>query len=172
MKTRSQNLNFKLNNLAKTTNYLNSKEKEKETEKVTEKVNKNSQPIKTNKILNKTINKSYKKQKIPKKIKEEVWNQYFKKKYESKCYIKWCSNDINVFNFQVGHNIPESKGGTLSLGNLKPICDRCNYSMGAHYTIDEWNNKIKTIPPKSRTNRIIDYVYYFYNSLKYYAYVN
>ena len=55
------------------------------------------------------------------------------------------SNTINVFNFQVGHNIPESKGGTLSLNNLKPICGRCNFSMGNNYTIDEWNNFCESI---------------------------
>ena len=95
----------------------------------------------------------YKKKKIPKKIKEEVWIRYFDKKYESKCYIDWCSNKVDVFNFQVGHNIPESKGGTLNLNNLKPICDRCNYSMGANYTIDEWNKITTTnINFKSKNN--------------------
>ena len=102
-------------------------------------INKNQTP--KNQILKQPMNKKqYRKKNIPKKIREEVWIRYFKKKYQSKCYISWCSNTVDVFNFQVGHNIPESKGGTLSLNNLKPICDRCNYSMGSNYTIDEWNN--------------------------------
>ena len=41
--------------------------------------------------------------------------------FESKCYIKWCSNNVNVFNYHIGHNIPESKGGTLSLNNSRLI---------------------------------------------------
>ena len=77
--------------------------------------------------------------KIPKALREEVWRYYNFKRYEAKCYIKWCTNRITVFDFEVGHNIPESKGGSLDLTNLRPICSRCNSSMGNHYTIDEWN---------------------------------
>ena len=85
--------------------------------------------------------KSYQKKKIPKKVKEEVWVSNFGYKYTSKCYINWCSNKINVFNFHVGHDIPECKGGTDNINNLKPICDRCNLSMGSQNTIQEWNQK-------------------------------
>jgi hypothetical protein len=56
-----------------------------------------------------------------------------------KCSVDWCKNPINAYNFQAGHNIPESKGGKTSVENLVPICDRCNSSMGDRYTIDEWN---------------------------------
>ena len=52
----------------------------------------------------------------------------------------WCQNRINVFDFQVGHDKPESKGGTLDIDNLKPLCSRCNHSMSNNYTIKEWNN--------------------------------
>ena len=79
------------------------------------------------------------KQKIPKALREEVWRVHNHKYYEAKCNIHWCSNKITVFDFEVGHNIPESKGGTLDIDNLRPICSRCNSSMGNHYTIDEWN---------------------------------
>ena len=37
-------------------------------------------------------------------------------------------------------DVPESKGGSLDINNLKPICARCNLSMGDKYTIEEWNN--------------------------------
>ena len=33
---------------------------------------------------------------------------------------------------------PESKGGTLDINNIKPICARCNLSMSDNYTIQEW----------------------------------
>ena len=79
-----------------------------------------------------------KKQPIPKAIREQVWLRTFGKTYESKCYIKWCKNTINVFDYHVGHNIPESKGGTLEIDNLKPLCSRCNLSMSSNYTIDEF----------------------------------
>ena len=75
---------------------------------------------------------------IPKALREQVWLNFIGKHYTSKCFVRWCKNDINVFNFQVGHNIPESKGGTLVLENLRPICSRCNLSMSNNYTIDEW----------------------------------
>jgi 5-methylcytosine-specific restriction endonuclease McrA len=76
---------------------------------------------------------------IPRALREQVWLKYNGKKYEHKCYVRWCTNKIDVFNFQVGHNIPESKGGKTVLENLRPICSRCNQSMSNNYTIDEWD---------------------------------
>ena len=78
------------------------------------------------------------KEKIPKALREQVWLHHIGKKYEAKCTIDWCSNIINVFDFQSGHNVPESKGGTTDITNLIPICSRCNSSMNDNYTIDEW----------------------------------
>ena len=80
------------------------------------------------------------KARIPKALREQVWIGVFGKTFEHKCYIKWCKNTINVFDFHVGHDIPESKGGTLTIDNLKPLCSRCNSSMSDNYTIKEWNN--------------------------------
>lgn len=81
-----------------------------------------------------------KKAKIPKKIREEVWVNYNGPCFEKKCNVSWCNNIINVFNYHVGHDIPESKGGTLDIVNLKPICSNCNLSMGNNFTITEWSN--------------------------------
>ena len=78
------------------------------------------------------------KDKIPKALREQVWLTHIGKRYEAKCYISWCSNTITVFDFQSGHNIPESKGGPTKPENLIPICSRCNQSMGDRYTFDEW----------------------------------
>ena len=58
---------------------------------------------------------SYRKKSIPKAIREQVWLTYNGKKYERKCYIYWCKNIIDVFNFHVGHDKPESKGGKMSI---------------------------------------------------------
>jgi 5-methylcytosine-specific restriction endonuclease McrA len=79
------------------------------------------------------------KQKIPKALREQVWLKHVGSLYQSKCTIKWCQNTMTVFDFEAGHNIPESKGGTTTLNNLFPICSRCNRSMSNKYTIDEWN---------------------------------
>ena len=80
---------------------------------------------------------------VPKALREQVWIKYIGKKYNSKCYVHWCKNEMDVFNFHIGHNIPESKGGDLSIENLRPICSRCNLSMSNNYTIDEWQNLSK-----------------------------
>lgn len=84
-------------------------------------------------------NKKYKKTTIPKAIREQVWIQTFGKTFSHSCYISWCKNNITVFDFHVGHDIPESQGGLLNINNLKPICARCNLSMSDKYTIKEWN---------------------------------
>ena len=80
-----------------------------------------------------------KKTKIPKALREQVWITHFGKTFEHKCYIKWCSNIITAFDFETGHNIPESKGGKTVIENLFPLCSRCNKSMNNNYTIDEFN---------------------------------
>jgi len=80
-----------------------------------------------------------KKEKVPKALREQVWRSLCGETYDAKCTVVWCTKKISVFDFEVGHNIPESKGGTLRLENLRPICAQCNRSMGNHYTIDEWN---------------------------------
>ena len=77
---------------------------------------------------------------IPKALREQVWLKIFGESFKHKCYVSWCSNEINVFDFHVGHDKPESKGGSLDVNNLKPICARCNLSMSNNYTIQEWNN--------------------------------
>ena len=113
------------------------------------------------KLNNKIIeNFSYKKQKIPKALREQVWLSNFGKVFEHKCFIPWCNNKINVFDYHVGHNIPESQGGQLCLENLKPICSRCNYSMGANYTITEW---IKLDKNKKQNKK--NFLYDFYKKL-------
>lgn len=78
------------------------------------------------------------KQAIPAALREQVWIAHVGRRFESKCPVRWCSNTINVFNFQCGHNVPESQGGATDISNLVPICSRCNLSMGSQYTIDEW----------------------------------
>ena len=112
------------------------------------------------------------KKKIPKKVKEEVWYVNFGKIYETKCYIYWCSNKINVFNFHVGHDIPESKGGTDEINNLKPICDRCNLSMGHNYTIKEWNAKFSKKSYTIENNRNVRKIYEFVRYYNFYKYIS
>ena len=78
------------------------------------------------------------KQKIPKALREQVWIVHAGKVFERKCLTDWCNNTMTVFDFQCGHNIPESAGGPTILDNLVPICGRCNLSMSDNYTFDRW----------------------------------
>jgi len=80
----------------------------------------------------------YSKKRIPAAFREQIWLRTFGKKFQGKCTTPWCKNTITVFDFQSGHNIPESKGGPTTPDNLLPLCARCNLSMGNKYTFDEW----------------------------------
>jgi hypothetical protein len=90
---------------------------------------------------------------IPKALREQVWLKYFGPVFEYKCYINWCKNKINVFNFECGHNIPRSKSGKTDINNLIPICTRCNKSMSNKWTIDEWNNMEFDKPKNTRKRK-------------------
>ena len=103
-------------------------------------------PSQRNLIIKKNISccnpkkkKKNRKETIPKAVREQCWIQSFGKVYEHKCHVHWCENVISVYDFHVGHDKPESKGGTLDISNIKPICARCNLSMSDNYTIQEWN---------------------------------
>ena len=82
---------------------------------------------------------SKKRKNIPSALRQQVWMFFIGKHFESKCGILWCTNQINVFSFHVGHDIPDSKGGSLLIDNLLPICSNCNLSMSNKYSIFEWN---------------------------------
>ena len=80
------------------------------------------------------------KKKIPSALREQTWLVYCGNvHFKHKCLVKWCENMLTPFNFEVGHNIPESKGGLLNIDNLRPICGKCNKSMADVYTIDEFS---------------------------------
>jgi 5-methylcytosine-specific restriction endonuclease McrA len=83
------------------------------------------------------------KHKIPAALREQVWIKYMGEIFKGKCSTLWCNNVITVFDFQSGHNIPESKGGSTTIDNLVPICSRCNQSMGNNYTFDDWCSQYK-----------------------------
>ena len=82
--------------------------------------------------------KKYTKQKISAALREQVWIQSRGHVFKAKCAVTWCQNIITVFDFQCGHDIPESKGGPTDITNLYPICGKCNLSMGNHHTFKEW----------------------------------
>ena len=112
-------------------------------------------------LLRRPSEVNYVKRRIPKALREQVWLHNMGHIFEGKCKVVWCTNVISAFDFQAGHNIPESKGGKTNIGNLIPICTRCNISMGNTYSIDEWNSKfskptviVAPDPPVRRCCRI------------------
>jgi hypothetical protein len=97
-------------------------------------------PLKKTRAKPRTQSESGKKRKakIPAAVQEAIWIKRMGRVFEGKCLTTWCPNIINVFDFHAGHDIPESKGGTIDPENLYPICARCNLSMGDRYTFKEW----------------------------------
>ena len=77
-----------------------------------------------------TEKKSYKKKPIPLTLKRKVWSKHIGESVGmAKCLC--CKlTDIGQMTFTCGHIIAESRGGTLTLNNLLPICQSCNSSMG------------------------------------------
>jgi hypothetical protein len=101
---------------------------------------------KPKRVTNNAIKPAKKKANIPRALREQVWLASVGKVFELKCPVDWCHNQITVFDFHVGHNLPESRGGSTDIKNLKPICARCNLSMGNQYSIDEWSKMSKASP--------------------------
>lgn len=85
--------------------------------------------------------------KISAALREQVWIQRNGRVFETKCAVTWCHNTVSVFDFQCGHDIPESKGGPTNLENLYPICAKCNLSMSNNYTYKEWCALYETDKP-------------------------
>lgn len=70
-----------------------------------------------------------KKQHISSALRKNVWEAHVGL-HTAQTLCQACYREtINVFNFECGHIIPESKGGELSVYNLKPISSSCNRSM-------------------------------------------
>lgn len=96
-----------------------------------------------------TIDRAYiKKSSIPKALRTQVWLTFSGEVFKRKCYIPWCQNNMTVFDFHVGHDIPESRGGRTEVSNLRPICSQCNLSMSNKYTVAEWSRLSQPVRQK------------------------
>jgi hypothetical protein len=80
--------------------------------------------------------KKYRKITIPIVVRRKVWAKHVGE-YIGKTKCHCCGlNNITQLCFSVGHIIPESKGGTLDVDNLLPICVHCNSSCGTNNLVD------------------------------------
>jgi hypothetical protein len=68
--------------------------------------------------------------KIPKHVKTLVWNEFIGSDLKNGRCFSCRKTTIENTNFHCGHVIAESKGGNLTIQNLRPICAPCNGSMG------------------------------------------
>lgn len=84
---------------------------------------------------------TYRKEKIPKAVREQLWLRDVGEKFYGRCRTTWCRNRVTVWDYQCGHDIPESKGGETTLDNLVVLCSRCNNSMSNNCTFTEWQQK-------------------------------
>jgi 5-methylcytosine-specific restriction endonuclease McrA len=105
------------------------------------------------------------KTKIPKALREQVWLRHMGQVFEGKCPTSWCQNRITVFNFESGHDIPESKGGSTTIENLIPLCGKCNKSMSNQYMFKEWCLKYSNINlPRKKLKGILRFFSCFYKT--------
>jgi 5-methylcytosine-specific restriction endonuclease McrA len=77
--------------------------------------------------------KRKKKQYISAALKLEVWVLYFGESVgKAKCV---CCKRIDILqaSFHCGHVVAEANGGETIASNLRPICQRCNSSMGTKH---------------------------------------
>lgn len=81
------------------------------------------------------------KKSIPKHLAKLVWEHYNGPVWEAKCVVSWCNTICHCMSadWHVGHDIPESLGGSTCITNLRPICCNCNLGMGARMSITEWD---------------------------------
>ena len=84
----------------------------------------------TKKIGKKKESKSTRKKGIPKTLKRAVWDHWIGSEIGSTKCLCCKHQSIRQIEFHCGHIIAESRGGSLSVNNLVPICAQCNLSMG------------------------------------------
>ena len=78
----------------------------------------------------------YKKVKISDALKTSVWNKYIGVFVGMNKCLCCDINEINQRNFHTGHIVSEVNKGATNVENLRPICSKCNLSMGSRHMRD------------------------------------
>jgi len=71
-----------------------------------------------------------KKAHIPKALRIAVWKTYIGLEVGTTLCMVCKTNSLNQMDFHCGHIVPEAEGGPTCLSNLRPVCAKCNLSMG------------------------------------------
>jgi 5-methylcytosine-specific restriction endonuclease McrA len=71
---------------------------------------------------------------ITKKLKRDVWTNTFGKVKEASCR---CGTTITLEISECGHIVSHAREGQTVIDNLRPICSKCNRSMGTR-NMDEY----------------------------------
>jgi hypothetical protein len=99
------------------------------------------------------MNKSYNKESIlsSAKLREQIWTKASNKRFEMKCSVSWCENQITVFNFKLQNKMPND----YSVDNLIPVCNRCHEYINKH-GYKKWivNIEKKEVPKQMREAQI------------------
>jgi 5-methylcytosine-specific restriction endonuclease McrA len=67
---------------------------------------------------------------IPKTLRIAIWKANIGLEVGTTLCMICKTNSINQMDFHCGHVIPEAEGGMTCLSNLRPVCAKCNLSMG------------------------------------------
>lgn len=89
--------------------------------------------------------KQPRKKRIPVALKEAVWRKYFDNTIDGACCV--CQKVISITNHDCGHIIAEAHGGATDINNLRPVCSKCNKSMGTE-NMDEFTKKFNDMSEK------------------------
>lgn len=75
--------------------------------------------------------KEDKRKSIPAPLKKQIWEKYISIDLrKGKCFC--CkTTDIMESDFHAGHIISDKDKGKVELENLRPLCSKCNLSMGS-----------------------------------------
>ena len=93
------------------------------TKRVSKKISADNNTETLKKISKKNIN-------LPASVRMAVWNKYIGNTISiSKCAVG-CGESISMNNFECGHVKARANGGDDKITNLRPICSKCNKSMG------------------------------------------
>ena len=72
----------------------------------------------------------------PKGLRVDVWHKYIGREIAKHKCLCCKIETIEQFSFECGHVLAVSNGGSNTIENLRPICSKCNKSMGSKNMID------------------------------------